>query len=222
MWRPARALSFAAARVWNKYVPRGKGAIPRILGQTLGRGMRSYISTAQGARLAVEPSCLDIYADICNHRGVWNEHVFTICAHLIEKGQVFWDIGANAGIISIDIAHAFEDKVHVFSFEPQPKLSHAIAVSAALNGFSNVNVFDVMIGEASGRTNLYIGSHAIHASARPRERHSSSVSRRVVTIDSLVESDQVMVPDLIKMDIEGGEMAALLGGKQYDELKAST
>jgi FkbM family methyltransferase len=213
MWKPAHSVVFGAARLWNKYAPRGKGAIPRLLGRTLGKNLQVYVSTAGGARLAVQPSSLDVYVDIVNHGGVWNEHVFTTCASLLEKGHVFWDVGANVGYMSIEMARKFQDEVHVFSFEPQPVLSHIIAVSAALNDFSNVKVFETMLGDVDGEAELYVGSHAIHASARPREKHSKRVTRCVVTIDSLVQTAQVMAPHVIKMDIEGGELSALLGAK---------
>jgi FkbM family methyltransferase len=115
--------------------------------------------------------------------------------------------------MSLDMARTFQDDVHVISIEPQPALSHIIAVSAALNEFSNLKVFDTMVGQSDGEAELYVGPHAIIASARPREKHSTRIARPVVTIDALLQSDQVMAPHVIKMDIEGGELSALLGAK---------
>jgi hypothetical protein len=70
-----------------------------------------------------------------------------------------------------------------------------------------------MLGQVEGEAELFVGSHAIHASAKPREKNSARVARRVFTIDSLVRNNQVPAPDVIKMDIEGGELSALLGAK---------
>ncbi|HEY3855119.1 MAG TPA: FkbM family methyltransferase [Verrucomicrobiae bacterium] len=208
------SLLLRIACFWNKYGPRGKSAIPRILGRTFGKELKIYVMTESGARLAVNPPSLDFYAHVCNHGGAWNEHVLMTCASRLKKGQVFWDIGANAGIMSIDIAQRFQGDVHVLAFEPLPALSRIIAISAALNDFRNITAYDIMMGDQNGETNLYVGSHAIHASAKPREQHCVEIVRRVITIDSLVRDEHISPPSLIKMDIEGGELCALSGARE--------
>lgn len=206
--------AFRAALLWNKYAPRGKGAIPRLLGRTIAKNIKQSIMTSGGAQLAVLPACLDIYVSIYNQGGTWNTHVFETCASLLHSGNVFWDIGANVGFMSIEMACRFHDDLHVSAFEPQPALSKNIFISAALNNFRHVNVFDVMLGSADGEAMLYVGSHAIHASAIPRERSSTHVRRQITTIDHLMESGNITAPHVIKMDIEGGELAALSGAQR--------
>jgi FkbM family methyltransferase len=204
---------FTVALLCNKYLPRGKGAVPRWLGRTFGRNLKLHILTASRAKLSVEPSCLDVYVNIVNSGGPWNEHVLATCQSLVRPGQTFWDIGANIGIISVEMAHRFDDGIQVVSFEPQPDLAKTIATTFALNGLQNAKVFDVMMGEENGVTDLHLSSHAIHASAAPREKGYGAIKRNVVTIDSLIESGAAPPPDVIKMDIEGGELSALRGAK---------
>ena len=207
------ALSLAV--LWNKWAPVGKGAIPRLLGRFFGSTLRySYISSKYGAYLVIEPTSLDVYAHMINHGKTWNEHVFDACKTFLKKGSVFYDIGANIGYMSIEMAKAFNDKVQVISFEPQPLLAHSIALSSKLNKFNNLRVFDLMLGESLGKANLYIGSHSIHASAIAREKHSLCISRPVATIDYMVETGCIPPPNVIKLDIEGGELAALAGAKK--------
>jgi len=212
-WQSAHSIAFDAARLWNKYAPRGKGAVPRLIGKLFENRLKVFITTAGGARLAVTPSSLDVYVHISNHGGLWNEHVFQTCASLLIPGDVFWDVGANVGVMSIEMAKRFQGRVQVYSFEPQPVLSRAIAISAFVNRFGSLTVYDVMLGEMDGETELFVGSHGIHASARPRENRSRRIARRVVAIDSLMQSGEVMPPNVIKMDIEGGELSALRGAR---------
>lgn len=200
------------ARLWNKYVPRGKGWFPRLVGRLFGRKLKNhYIRTKHGACLAIEPSSLDVYVYMLNHGRVWNEPVFDACKAFLSNGSVFYDIGANIGYISMEMAKVFGDKVSVISFEPQPLLAYIIALSSKLNGFENVKVFDLMIGESRGEANLYVASHSIHASAVTREKNPTCIRRRISTIDEMVETGSIPPPNVIKLDIEGGELAALSG-----------
>jgi len=128
----------------------------------------------------------------------------------MKEDGVFYDIGANVGYISLEMANLFQHST-VISFEPQPSLAECIAVSCKLNSLKNINVFDVMVGESWGEADLFIGSHSIHASAVAREEKSNRIKRVVVSVDDLMENKVIPPPDLIKLDIEGGELAALLG-----------
>lgn len=213
-WEETKSPVFNAARLWNQYAPRGKGAIPRFLGRNFGGDLKLHILTASQAKLAVQSSSLDIYVNIVNQGGTWNNHVLKTCESLLKTGETFWDIGANVGIISIEVAHRFGGQVNVVSFEPQPDLAFTIAASNALNQFERSQVFDVMLGESNGSLNLYLSSHTIHASGSPRESKSRCLERTVVTIDSLVDDGIALPPDVIKMDIEGGELSALKGAKR--------
>jgi hypothetical protein len=77
-----------------------------------------------------------------------------------------------------------------------------------------------MLGDHEGQGDLFLGTHSIHASAVAREKNSQLIQRRVTTVDELVYSKKVPVPHVIKLDIEGGEYAALCGaGKTIREFK---
>lgn len=213
-WTGDRALPLRLAQLWARYVPRGKGVFPRLVGRTIGRTMHCWIPTKRGARLAVAPASLDSFAAILNNGGTWNEHVFSTCAQRLAKGGVFYDIGANVGYMSIEMAHLFAGQALVVAFEPQPDLSHAVALSARLNGFSWLKVFDVMLGETEASGKLFVGSHQIHASAVPREKRCRIIECRVTTIDNMVERGEIPPPNVMKIDIEGGELAALRGARK--------
>jgi FkbM family methyltransferase len=208
-------LALSIASLWNKWAPRGKGAFPRLLGRLLASTVNNhYVTTKYGAYLAIDPSSLDVYSYLINNGRTWNEHVFDACRSFLEKGSVFYDIGANIGYMSIEMAKVFEDQVQIISFEPQPSLAHVIALSSKLNRFNNLYVFDSMIGERLGEADLYVGSHSIHASAVARELHSKHLKRTVVTLDFMVDTGCISPPSVIKMDIEGGELSALSGARK--------
>ena len=213
-WNENMPISIIIAKLWNKYIPRGKGWFPRFIGRLFGKGLKTYIRTKHGASLVIEPYSLDVYMHMLNHGRTWNEHVFNVCKSFLSDGCVFYDIGANVGYFSIEMSKIFEDKLSVISFEPQPSLARIIALSSRLNEFKNIKVFDCMLGDNEGEGELYIGSHSIHASSVAREYGSKCIKRRITTIDKMVETNLIPPPNVIKIDIEGGELAALYGAKK--------
>ena len=207
-------LSLHLARFWNRYVPRGKGWFPRLVGRTLAKGIKCSIRTKLGAHLVVEPTSLDVYVHILNQGGIMEERIFDVCASLIERGNVFYDIGANVGLLSVEMAKKFDDQITIVSFEPQSDLANAIAASAVLNEFDNIRVLDMLVGENEGEQELYLTSHSLHASVIPREQKARKVTKLMGTLDRLVASGAVPPPNVIKIDVEGSELAAFHGAQE--------
>ncbi len=211
-YRSGFSLSVALAAFWNRFMPRGKGAVPRLIGRLTQR-YPQCISTKHGALLAVHPGSMEVYAHMLNNKRTWNPHIFETCRRCLQPGQVFYDVGANIGFISIELEKAFAGNISVIAFEPQPDLSRTMVISAKLNSFDKVHVFEVMLGDKEGTADLFIGSHTIHASAVPREDGSRRIERQVLTLDRLVSEKHLPPPDVIKLDIEGGELSALRGAQ---------
>jgi FkbM family methyltransferase len=191
-------LALDLARLWAKYVPRGKGWFPRLAGRFSTDG-NQWVHTKHGGKLAVTSRSFDVFANLLNNGGSWDYHVFLACARYLGKDKVFYDIGANVGYMSVEVARFFNDQVFVIAVEPQPDLALAIARSARLNAFNRLKVLPVMLGNTPGSGRLFIGSHQIHASAVAREKRSKALVCPAATID------------VIKIDIEGGELAAFQG-----------
>jgi FkbM family methyltransferase len=213
-WTEGVPAPLTAARLWARYAPRGKGAIPRLLGRTFGRNWKRFIRTKRGACLAIEATSLDIYARILNQGGVWEEPVFEACSSMLSDGSVFYDVGANVGFMSIEMGMVHHDRVTVFSFEPQPSLACAVARSAHLTGLARIGVFELMLGDHEGSAELFLVRHSGHASMAPRERHAKRLARTLATVDGMVGSGCIPAPDVIKLDVEGAELKVLFGARQ--------
>lgn len=204
------------ARVLNKYLPRGKGAVPRYIGRVAARAFKdAYISTRRGACLHVEPSSLDVYVHILNHGRTWNLPVFEMCSKHLESGDTFYDVGANIGCMVLEMAVLFRDEVTCVAIEPQPLLAEAIRRSAERSRLRGVRVVEAMVSSMDGEGELFLSSHCIHASQVGRKGWSSKIRRRTVCIDTLAFGGSgISPPSVIKMDIEGGELQALRGARQ--------
>jgi FkbM family methyltransferase len=210
-WAPSHEYVWRMARWIHAVAPRGKGWIPRRIGQLAGDRLRAEIRTASGGRLVVDPTSLEVFAYIDTHGGLWEGHDVAACRAVLEPGQVFYDVGANAGLFTIELAASFGGAIDVRAFEPQPSLARSVALSAARNGFTNVHVYQVMLGDQEGESRLFVPACSIHASAVTPSPRAQTLSCLRTTIDAAVASGAVPAPQVIKMDVEGGELAVVHG-----------
>ena len=211
-YRPADSRVLAVMAFAQRNLPRGRGAVPRMLGKAVGRKPR-FLVTRHGAHLALASSAWDVYTTMANHGGSWDYHDFEWCVNGIANFGVFYDIGANVGYFSIEMAMKLGDAVKVVAFEPQSDLAAAITKSAKLNDMENVKVVQAMVGDTAQKTELYLAPASIHASAvadsgRP---NVGTVETQMVTIDDLVEAAEILPPDMVKIDVEGSEHLVLQG-----------
>jgi FkbM family methyltransferase len=197
------------AQVWANHFGRGTGWVPRKIGRALGRRWKTVIATEHVPSLAVDPRNLDVYTGI-RRTGAWERHVVDACIAALGRGGVFYDIGANAGYISLAVAERLGESVDVLAFEPQPTLAHHAAISARLSELKRVRVFPAMIGDRDGTAELFIPAHAIHASAIPAETRTTRIECAMFRLDSLLEAG-LPTPSAVKVDVEGGELAVLRG-----------
>lgn len=201
-----------AAVWWNKYGIKGRGVVPRIAGR-LWSGREFCILTKHKGLLLVDPQNLDMYASIVNGGGTWEPHVMQTCAQMLRPGDVYFDIGSNTGLFSIDAAMSVAG-LKIYAFEPQPTLAECIRRSIKANDLPNVQCLEMLVGREDGEQTLYLTSHSIHASLSPREDKFRELLRPMRTLDGLVGSGQVEAPDVIKVDVEGAELMVLEGASR--------
>jgi FkbM family methyltransferase len=169
------------------------------------------VQTRHGAKLIADLHNLDIYATIFNFGGEWDSHIAKTCQRLLRKSDVFFDIGANAGCISLDTRALVGEGVRMCLFEPQPSLATCIRKSIEVNRFNNIEVFEILLGDYDGVGELYLTSHAIHASMIPREKVFDKLTLPICKVDTLVAEGRCPPPDIIKIDTEGAEQRILDG-----------
>jgi FkbM family methyltransferase len=121
---------------------------------------------------------------------------------VLQPGHVVYDIGANVGFYSLVASKLVGPGGRVYAFEPLPRNLAYLQRHVELNGASNVEVMPVAVGAAAG-----IGYFEAHESAAMGKLSTRGIPTQVVAIDELT----LPPPDVIKMDIEGGEVDALAG-----------
>jgi FkbM family methyltransferase len=128
----------------------------------------------------------------------------------LDPGDVFWDVGANAGLYSLIAARAVTAGGHVVAIEPLPENVTFLRRHLALNELhARVTIVEAAAGDRDGRTRFADegGRSMGHISAGGR------IDVRLVTIDSLVAGG-LPAPAVMKLDVEGAEAQVLQGAER--------
>jgi FkbM family methyltransferase len=160
----------------------------------------------------------DYYSVLC---AVDPENDGTFCRALVDRvaggpGTVV-DAGANVGRISVAIARA-RPEATVVAFEPEPSTARRAAATIALNRATNVRLFQAAVADRDGEIGFFsAGEDSLSASAYKVNERSSwtrEVNVPCHTLDSLAKARIIDRVVLLKLDVEGAELAAVRGAAE--------
>jgi len=132
---------------------------------------------------------------------------------------VIYDIGAFSGGYSIYLAHKVKQS-RVYSFEPTPQGFNELVNNIEAFGARNITAMNVAISDHIGKQPFYVSSDAARSSFYPsnaaweNREIVQSIEVNCETIDHLVESGEILPPDIIKIDVEGHEYEVVKGAEQ--------
>lgn len=136
--------------------------------------------------------------------GSWEPHILAeIHAHL-KPGDVFVDVGANVGIMAFHAARVVGSRGKVIAFEPNPDNVQGLLHGLVENAFDNISLHACGLSDRRGVFSLAGHSN----SALAEVGRTSRLSHTQVGDDVLAGESRI---DMVKIDIEGHEPAALRG-----------
>lgn len=144
--------------------------------------------------------------------GAYERPEFDMWKRLVPAGATVADIGANIGWYSVHMA-AHDAAARIFAFEPVPCSFNLLSRAVTENGLNNVVMEQLAVADRSGAMIIHVDpTIAGAASAHPTVYQDSSapVQVQVTTMDEYADAHRLKF-DAFKLDVEGGEFAALRG-----------
>ena len=220
MTNPLLTLASAAARWLPDFIKRG---LYRLGPAT--RGLRSILNRAAPRGLTeVEVSAgglagmrlqLDLQREKDYWLGTYELDLQQAISDWVKPGMVAYDLGANIGYVSLLLARTVSPGGQVIGFEALPENFERLKANLALSALLNVRPIPQAISDKSG-----VAKFLVHESGGMGKLAGSTgrdhIYRRELKVESITLDDFVFEksnpkPDLIKVDIEGGEALALVG-----------
>jgi len=142
----------------------------------------------------------------------WEPSVQLALRDLIKPGSIIFDVGANLAGLSILMSRLTGPKGIVCAFEASPRIIELTHGNIIASGCNNIQLYHNAIFSESGKDlMIYAGGH-LNDSIYNQGEFKNNLGKMVKTmsLDDFVNHTG-LIPDVIKMDIEGAEFDALQG-----------
>jgi len=129
----------------------------------------------------------------------------------LGEGDVFWDIGANSGLLSYHLLKSMQ-VAEIQMFEPNPKMGKLAAQAVA--PFGNVKVHPFGLSDKNADFILTVPhGHTTMGTLEPDATARNGIECKVTCRlgDELVFKDSFNPPNVIKIDTEGHEFKVISG-----------
>ena len=187
------------------------------------------VATSSGLTLAVPPSLRSMSTYVLLEQEAWFEPEMSLLPHLLAGGVHALDIGANHGVVALELARC-SGTGHVWAFEPTQAPRDALLRSLRLNGLQQrVTVVPAALADAVGEAHFEVHDNS-ELNARMGNGGAVRLNSRVETVrvDTLDHALQTLgiEKDLqaqgvnqtlgfVKLDAEGDELRVLAGAEHF-------
>ena len=219
-------LSFAASAARLLPLPLKRalyrsGPLARMIRKGLNRAAPEELVqvTIAAGRLAGATMILDLQQEKDYWLGTYEPELQQAIMDWVRPGMVIYDVGANIGYMTLLFAKQVGESGKVFAFEALPSNFERLKNNVKLNRF-NGRVVPIAKAVADGSGGLLFlpgpsrGTGKVQGSAG-REFGNANPNQAIpvkgVSLDGIVFENENPAPDVVKMDIEGGEVLAIPG-----------
>jgi FkbM family methyltransferase len=169
-----------------------------------------------GGYLSGRQMVLDLTCEKDMWLGSYERNLQSAIEDLLAPGMIAYDIGANIGYVTMMMAKAVGQSGKVFAFEPLPDNLERLRVNVELMAdLAPVIVLPVAVADQPGQSQFQIHASAsmgrLEGSPGRMNGYVDQVQVPVTSLDAFVYQSGNPAPDVVKIDIEGGEVGAVLG-----------
>ena len=147
--------------------------------------------------------------------GNWEPAVTQAILSYAKRGMCAFDIGAHLGYYSLLLAKCVGPAGRVVSFEPSPVNFSTLQRNILLNNLDTVELINLAVFSKSGTIEMSVSSTDTASGdwSINRRANGDSIQVQTISLDQFCETNQVL-PDFLKIDVEGAEYDVLIGGRE--------
>jgi FkbM family methyltransferase len=145
--------------------------------------------------------------------GCYEKELGDLLKKMLRPNDVFIDIGANIGYFSL-LSATISPSIKVISFEPVKDLFQKMRENFSINKTKNIVAINAAAGEINEQGELFLSAPdnlGMSSFQQPENYSGRKEKVELVAIDDWFRTSGLTKIDLVKLDIEGSELAALKG-----------
>ncbi len=210
------SIALGLLRQYAKLAPTERGGfrLARLARDRLPREQwQDIFEDGRGNRLALD---LKTYPDVCMAVGLYERDTDRLLAKLLRPGGHFVDGGANLGYFTCRVARFVGPSGRVDAFEPDEQNRTRLLDNLDRNDLLDVvRVHAKALSDEAGSLRLFhpTGDDRNHGET---SRYATGGEGEFADVPAVRLDEAVnKVPDVVKLDLEGGELAALAGASRW-------
>jgi FkbM family methyltransferase len=173
----------------------------------------TYVTLDGSLLMAVESSFQSIVTGVLLAKGTWFEQEMDFWRESLQPGMTVIDVGANVGVYTFSAAQRVGETGRVIAIEPFSNCVQCLQETCRINDLTQVTVCR---GAASDRLgSAYLSLHAAselnELVITPDATNRDVEEVPCLTLDSLLDQEQLQRVDWLKIDAEGHELQVLKG-----------
>lgn len=148
----------------------------------------------------------------------WELPETKLCAQIIEKNMVVFDIGANIGYYTLLFSKLAGETGIVYAFEPIKKYYEHMLFHLKINKVQNVRPEKLILSSTEGKLTIFPGESSARIDL-PQGDQSAwkkhlQETVETTTLDRYVQKNEIAKLNFIKIDVDGHEVAVLKGAEE--------
>ena len=176
---------------------------------------REPVQTAVG-RFLIDP--VSYFGEKLLVHGDYEKQFCHAISDLLIPGDTFIDLGAHEGYFSVMASQRVAASGRVIAIEPQARLEGVLRENLLANQCSNVEVLNLAIGDGEDLVRLSLAPDLNSGASRTHGRFRFCASFQMVrqsSLDRILKEHRIPRVSVLKIDIEGAELDALIGAREY-------
>ena len=139
----------------------------------------------------------------------------------LRPGDTFLDVGAFHGVYSVVAGKRVTNRGRVIAFEPSPRDRRRLALHLRWNGIRNARVEPFAVSSAASELTFFqvVSGDPTRNGLKPPASDDliAKINVRAVSLDQYISDTKIERVDVMKLDVEGGELEALYGAEALFE-----